>query len=411
SWETQGDVSLQWFRFDSNNKREKSELTAGLFSQVELFQKKEKSEYRFKLIIEFNNDDKNRNRAEMQEAYLSWSWGQKDWKILFGNKIFNWAVLEVFRPTDSINSRYYGLLHENSDKLGEMTFELERRFSDSSLSFYFFPFFIPPRFPSQESRMGLGVDLDDNAVITSRGESKDFWWVLQGGLRAEGSWRGLDWGVHFIHHIDRRFPIVGTSELSGNIPQNIEALRRGEVSVYYFKVNEYGFGAVTELGAGLLKIEGVHRDFDDGRKRIFSIRELDLRTPQDHTEVALGVERTFDLGLPFETTLMVEFNRIFDVNKKNRKEMAVFQQDLFIGTKHSFNDIRGREVLLGFIVDLEGENETFYSLEYTYRPYDDFKIDAGLRVYDAPSTENSQLYGFKKFDRNNHAFLNLILFF
>ena len=415
NWKKQGELTLRWLQFENDGEHETRESTGGIFSRIETTHKTNNGQYAIKIIAESDGNDKNQGRIEVEEASLSRLFSEKKWKISAGQKIFNWTTMEVFSPADSVNSRYYGIGSEHSHKLGELSFELERSFSNFTLSFYFFPYFRAPRLSIEDYRMGGEVTLKDSVIMGTGPLKREGQRVTQGGLRLTGTWKGIDWGGYYLRHIDRKFHIVGASEytfspyLERYMPENLSAMERGEVTAYYFDTNEFGMSMVKGLKSILLKMEAVQRRYSHTQK-IYSIREQDLRGPRNHSEVAIGLEYPFDFNFFMETSLIVESSGIFGVDKDARKEMSIFQRDLFIGSRHSFNDIMGKELRWGLIFDLEGRKENAYTASYSQRLNDGLKINIGIRAYHAPQKETVP-YGMEIFDGHGHAYLSLTKFF
>ncbi len=413
AWGGQGEVSLQWRLFEGDKDPVSEEMGLAISSRVEVSYEKKVSKHVFRIQSRADERDQDRGFVALEDAYFSWLFGEEeDWKFLIGYKLFNWTSTEAFHPADVINSRHYDSDLENLDKLGELTFELEKSFENSTLSFYFFPRFERPRFPGDRSRLGTGSDL--GTPLHFEGTEIGDRWVPQAAFFFSLTWQGMDLGIQAIRHVDRRFPIVGTSKYSFNpllstyVPNNPTALSTKPIP-YYFNVTQFGLTLTKAFEACLLKIEAATREFED-EKSIYSAREMSLRKPVDHQDVAVGIEYALDFNPGSETSLIAEFGGIFGVNKETRKELTVFQRDALFGVRHAFNDAMGKEVFLSFITDIERKRERLYNLSYTQRLSDLFKMKTGIRLYDAPQ-KGPQAYGLEGFDGDNHIYFNLTRFF
>jgi hypothetical protein len=161
-----------------------------------------------------------------------------------------------------------------------------------------------------------------------------------------------------------------------------------------------------------VKFEGAYRVFEKDLE-ILSARDAtttELRKPVDHGEAALGFEYTVPFESTGDTTLFFEVGSILGTTKDERARLGAFQRDALFGLRYAFNDIMGSEVFVSFITDLERDNERLFNLSYSRRLSDVWRIQTGLRIYDAPQKGALPL-GLEALDGANHVILNLTRFF
>mgnify|MGYP005639268449 FL=1 len=344
-----------------------------------------------------------------EDAYFSQRLGEEaDWKVLAGYRIFNWTATEAFHPADVVNSRNFDSNVENLEKKGELTLELERTLEDGSLNFYYWPRFEEPDYPGKESRLGSGIDLERPVWIDQGDATSNQNWGVQYGARFQYTLDDADFSFHYLNHIDRNFPVVGTHNhlTVGTVTTPLELRFRP----YFFRVSQMGGTLVYNYQGLQFKVEAAHRNFEQ-KVQIFDVGNQGLRQPDDHSEVALGLE----YGLSHESsgaesTLLLEYQTMFGVSQARAEEMSVFQNDVLLAWRYAFNDTMGKELFLSFIFDIEREHEFLYNLSYQQRLSDVWKYKTGVRIYDAPKKKTTA-QGLELLDKANHAFFNLIRYF
>ncbi len=77
----------------------------------------------------------------------------------------------------------------------------------------------------------------------------------------------------------------------------------------------------------------------------------------------------------------------------------IFQNDLFIGLRYTFNDAADSSIIAGAIVDLEYEEQS-YSVKYGTRFFDVLSMTADY-AYINPSKTEPTAYALMGFDQNN----------
>jgi len=131
----------------------------------------------------------------------------------------------------------------------------------------------------------------------------------------------------------------------------------------------------------------------------------------DYYQFGLGVEHTLsqvynnaDLGL------IAEYYKYgtFDSSKRNDLELfEVFQNDLFLGGRYSFNEGNDASIVGGVVLDFD-YNEQAYYMQYESRIKEDFKIKFDYR-YIEPSKDKLTVYNLLK--RHQRISLNLGYYF
>lgn len=412
TWDNKGEVSFQWRRFDDDNIVRTEDTGMLVFSRVESVYTDEQSRHVFRGFARVDQKDSDRDFMALEDVYFS-RYLDKDqqWLALAGYKLFNWTATEAFHPADVINSRNFDSDLEYFEKLGEPTVELTRFFDWGTVSFFIWPRFEKPQFPGDRSRLGFSRDLGRPQAVNGTDTGDE--WALQSGVRVGYTMDDGDVSFHVIHHVDRNFPIVGTHEYTFNalanrfIPNNTAEFQTSPTP-YYFKKTQVGGTLQYALSNALLKFEGAYRVFSDD---IAILTAEGLQGPVDHGEVALGLEYTLPINIKgADTSLFIEGGTILGTTELERSRLGAFQRDVLFGVRHAFNDVMGSELFVSMIHDLERDNERLYNFSYSRRLSDLWKINSGLRIYDA-KPKGSVARGLEVLDGAHHFLINLTRFF
>ena len=243
--------------------------------------------------------------------------------------MLNWSSLEAFHPADSINSYYFDGNLASPDKLGEPTLRLPYQLPTSTL--FIFPF-QNPIYPDAQNRFSSDTIYGSSIAFsnaTTRVNSQDI--LSQYALLYDFMIGSSDITLHYIHHIDRRQPVmfydISTFEL---IP-------------VFLPVDQFGGTYQFAYGQYLLKSEWSYRQFEN-----VSDSNYGALSQLDHTQFAIGAERTHYHDNNYESTFLLEVQRFFGVSKDDRASLGFFQNDLFLGYRLSLNDSHSRIYLISY---------------------------------------------------------------
>lgn len=396
SYESKGEIGLEYRVFKDDNNAKTQDWGLGAFSRLEANYRDDTYYHVFRGMARVDAKDAGRNFVTVEDAYFSTRLFESGQIMLLGGyKVFNWTATEAFHPADQVNSRNYDGELENLEKKGELTVELEFPVYDGTFSLYFFPRFEEPQLPSSRSRLGgAGVDIGRAVVLDGDDAETNNYWVPQFGARIVQYLSWADLSFFALRHVNRNYPLLGTHDYdrvnfglaSFLIPLSTDP------APYYVPAWQVGGTAQILLNPFIFKVEAAHYKFDS-HKPIFDLArfaldqnltdEQKLRTREDHSEVAIGVEYGFDHLSGAESMLILEATSIFGLDKEERQRTAIFQRDLFLGYRYAFNDVDGKEVLLSAISDLERKNERLYNFTYSQRLGNSWRVRSALRIYDA----------------------------
>ncbi|MEN8146712.1 MAG: hypothetical protein ABFR02_03755 [Campylobacterota bacterium] len=156
------------------------------------------------------------------------------------------------------------------------------------------------------------------------------------------------------------------------------------------------------VGSTLLKLEAQATDVIDTTYTAAS--NVQLRV-EDYYQFGLGLEHTLsgvigdaDLGLIGEYYYYNTFKQESGI-ADDLTLFQIFQNDLFVGLRYTFNDASDSSIIAGAIVDLEYEEQS-YSIEYQTRFFDVLSMKADY-AYINPSTTEPTAYALMGSDPND----------
>jgi hypothetical protein len=133
-----------------------------------------------------------------------------------------------------------------------------------------------------------------------------------------------------------------------------------------------------------------HRRFD-GPAELGALVPVGDTEPVDHTQVAFGVEYGWTWPGGGDATLVLEGQTIPGLGLEERASLHPFQRDLLLGYRHSSNDVWGRELTAGVVVDLDRWPEGTASASFRQRLSDVWSVEALARAFHAPEEETPGL--------------------
>ncbi len=320
--------------------------------------------------------------------------------ILAGRNIRFWGALEVNNIVDTFNTKDFRTDGLDPQKQGAWNASYTHSFDNSELSLiakfyeekqemaalpyvYYF-------FPSQvlDSYGGfLDVSYDAN-----RG-SKESLYRPTVYLNYSGSTESdypIDYGIVLQHGYDSQRAFTA----------NVNPLSKTMI----FQENLYLVNKVLTyntmvIGSTLLKLEGLVTDVLDDNATSAGKRIA------DYYQFGLGVEHTLtgfiadaDLGLLAEYYYYNTFDHSDEI-ATDLNLFQVFQNDLFVGFRYTFNDSSDSSIIAGAIIDMEYQEQS-YSFKYETRFFDVLSAKFDY-AYINPSKRERTAYALMGTDPNN----------
>ena len=405
-WKNQGEIAIEsrLFKNDHNSFSEDSGLS--VFSRLETRYEKDSLKLVLRGFARIDQKDQDRDFLALEDAYVQLTFNlNKELKLSFGSKLFNWSTTEAFHPADVINSRNFDSDIEQLEKKGELFLSISTKIFDTYTSLYYFPHYESPEYPGKFSRAGYGYKLEKPVWVegNSKEDIKQNPWGYQAGIEISKNIADSDFSFHIIYHMDRDRPII---ESRINLSPLGATYR---LIPHYFKVLQYGFTYQKVFNTFVLKCESAFRNYIEDDFEIQTVSGL--KKQKDHGLTALGFEFPFAYENGQETFIFWETQYLWGTDGKKREELNVFQNDMMLGFRHAINDMMGKEIYGSLIFDMERHKELVYALKYTQRLSDIWKIKMGFRIYDAPEEPGSPVLGLQSLHEDNFIYFNLIRYF
>ncbi len=375
SWDISGDAGAE-LRYFFNEPRwpgQSDDPGVSVFMNLEARWRNAAGNQRanIKPFLRLDSMDSERTHFDLREAY--WAFEGEDWEILLGaNKVF-WGVTESRHLVDIINQTDLVEDPDQEQKLGQPMISASLLRDWGQLELYVMPWFRERTFPGVEGRLRAPLPVDtDQAVYESPAEQHH----TDLALRWSHYFGDVDIGVYAFH---------GT----GREPKLLPSENGQRLLPFYHQVSQLGVDLQYTRDAWLWKMEAIVRDgLDD---TFFA--------------TVAGVEYTFfgvgdsdkDLGL------LVEY--LYD-GRDPSEPVTSFDDDLFLGTRLTFNDMQSTNLLAGIVID-SNEQEWFFNLEAERRLGENYFLEARLRVFKGDLRLN-QLFAF---DRDDYLQVSLARYF
>ena len=317
-WESRGNISFEKTKFYSPSK-----TSPAIRGDLELKNKG------LTISLKAISDSKDTKRRYIDLQELNYTFSKGDYDFSFGKSIKFWGSLELHNLTDVFNQK--DILDDITDedkKLGSWNVSASKYFDDDELSL----------------------------IVKLKEEYQDY--SKSGYTKYFKSEKSRYHPTIFLKYSgsegDRDFAYI---LMSGYDSFRDTIFDKEELKSYLYLANKFLTYQTLVQEDTIYKAEFAYTDV----KNYQSIK--------DYYEYGLGVEKTFysvwdkkDLGV------LAEFY------KSNINRKIIFQNDLFIGARLSFNDSASSEIVGGVIRDFDSDKNS-YSLEVKKRVFDKFMLN------------------------------------
>ena len=343
--------------------------------------------------------DKNeRSFVRLDEAFVRYEFENDT--LMLGNNIRFWGALEVRNIADAFNPVDFRQDPSESDKMGVWNAAYTHYFEMGELSvivkFYepdqpmaaypYAYYFLPPALFNPMTGAPLGAVVYDDAL---KSEKSRYYPSTYLKYSASTQWEyALDYAVIFEHGYDSQHyfsanPPLGTPTANGQYTLSNNVYLVNKILTYNTLV----------IDDALIKFEGTYTDV------------IDSKVISDYMHLGLGIEYTLtavmgegDLGLLSE----YYYYDTFEAGRYSDLELfEIFEDDLFVGFRYTFNDAGDSSILAGALIDLRYEEQS-YSIKYETRLFDVLKLKADYQYINPSATENTA-YALMGMDLDNLA--------
>ena len=272
----------------------------------------------FRPFYRVDEHDNERTHGDIRE--LQWAHYQDNWETKVGIGRVFWGQTESLHLVDIINQTDAVESVDGEDKLGQPMVNFSYFTDYGNFSVFVLPYFRERTFQSNEGRLRPPVAVSD-AIYESSSEQKSVDYALR-WQSSNGDWE------------------VGLSYFSGTTREPelmTQVSDSGELSInpYYAQIEQVGVDLLKVSGAWLLKMESIYRQGQS----------------EDFAALVAGFEYTQEgvFGSRYGLGYLAEYQ----YDERDDNFFAIAQNDMMLGLRIVANDIAGREILLGYVQDLE----------------------------------------------------------
>jgi hypothetical protein len=319
--------------------------------------------FTFTPFVRIDSDDSERTHADIRE--LKWTHVGNDWELDLGISKVYWGVTESQHLVDIVNQTDLVENIDGEDKLGQPMVKLSLVRDWGIVDLFMLPGFRERTFPGKSGRLRSNPYFDtDLAIYEDRQED-----------------RHIDWAARWSHSLD--IWDIGLSHFSGTgrEPLPIPTLTAGGDIVFapfYEQIDQTGLDVQATIDSWLLKLELISRHGIGDR----------------YTASTAGFEYTLygifdsrhDMGLIAE----------YLYDERGRNAVTLFEDDLFLGARWTWNDSNDTDFIAGIIQD-SSSSERVFRLEGSRRLDNGLKLSVESQFF-SNIPRNSRFAGFRQED-------------
>lgn len=400
------DVTLELRQFQDDGKADTFQNQRSIKLHFEIEKDWDDFSAKASLNTRYDDQDPSRNVIWPEDTYIKYQASQNS-TLSAGFQVFAFSYMEAFHPLDEFNARIIDVSVVNSEKIGEPFIGFQSYLWDGDFKFFLLPYAIRPVLPGKKSRLNLPSDFDEGRWIGQEGEESDL--SDHFFMSFEKTFDLLDVLVLTSKGMDRSRLLIGTLDYSvfgdSAFPNSTNVF-----TPFYFERYLSGVNAVYNFDSFQLKSSLAHSYYLSNDEILVAESETEFSTvtPADYTSVALGFEKPLSHSNGYDSTFLVEYQRIFT----DEENLASFplQNDIFLAWRLSFNDINSKQLTFSSVFDLESsELSGFAQVAYSQRLLESWKIEFAILDYFIP--EDAPLSGLGFFRDNENASLKLQKFF
>jgi hypothetical protein len=286
-------------------------------------------------------------------AKISWEGG--NWQAVLGYDIVYWGVAESQNVVNIVNQRDQVRDLQGDLALGQAMFAL-RYFGPSwALEGFVLPKFRNLDYGVDNQRWGFGFPVDGDSATFESADGEDH---VDFALRFSGAAGDLEYGISVFDGTLRRPELRLDAVNNTLIP-------------HYILARQYGIDLQFTRGATLFKFEGIH---------------VDPRSAGSYNAAVYGIEHNLGTvgSSGWEATLFAEHNW----DSRGNARGVVFQNDLFLGARINFANVRDSQLTLGAMYDLD-HGGLLGNIEFDTRLTDQLSLNAQYTFVSADDPDDA----------------------
>ncbi|MET0661272.1 MAG: hypothetical protein ABW110_24300 [Steroidobacteraceae bacterium] len=323
---------------------------------------REHATLRFVPFARWDQHDDERTHADIRELSLRLRRGNFD-AVIGVSRVF-WGVIESVHLVDIVNQTDLVENPDGEEKLGQPMLNLMWSTPYGNLSGFVLPYFRERTLPGRKGRLRAALTYDDDAALYESDAEQEH---VDAALRYALSAGAIDLGLSHFKGTAREPRFVVRNMASGAV-----------LTPVYDLIDRTGIDLNVVSGAWLWKLEAVHQT-----DRV-----------DDYSAAAAGFEYTYSgaFGSSWDAGILLEL--LWD--ERGEEGGSAFQDDLFLGTRWSGNDVAGTEMLAGIAFDRD-HSGYFATVEASRRAGSFGKLVLEARFF-AGGTTDDPITAFERDD-------------
>lgn len=305
-------------------------------------------------------NDSKRSHFDVREAYYRYN--RNKWAISIGAKKVFWGVTESAHLVDLVNQADQVEAFDGSEKLGQPMVQFTTSTAFGSFEFYYLPIARRRQFPGSNGRYRFPEVLEREDIPFTTPSTE---WHPSAAARWYNTFNKLDAGLSYFYGVTREPMYLGFDPAIG-------------LDLSYPIIHQLGIDAQYTTGALMLKLEVINRHSER----------------QDFVAIATGFEYTF--GNIANTGADVGIVSEYLYDSRGVLTFSGLDNDVFLGSRISLNDMRGTSFLFGSILDVE-RSTRLYRFEGSRRFKGNWKADLLISILSNVSDEEI-LFNFRQDD-------------
>lgn len=369
-WSGSVGIESRYFFQDARDNQQDYSTSQSLVIEPEYYHEWDNGHQIFAFVPFLRIDQRDSERTHFDIRELTWVKAADTWELRIGVRKVFWGVVEFNHLVDIINQTDLVENIDTEDKLGQPMINLALIHDWGTVDLFVLPYFRERTFPGIEGRLRSQPHVaDDLAEFESDAKEKhvDF------AVRYSHSFGDYDIGISHFY---------GTSRDPRLIPGTLS----GEPVLipFYDIIHQTSLDLQATRGNMLWKLETLHRS---------------------------GQGKTYNaLAGGFEYTIFGIFNGRIDMgllgeyhyDDRGKSAPTVFNDDIALGTRLTFNDVQSTQALMGIVVDRNNGGK-FFNVEASRRIGESWLLEMqGRFLFDQARTDPA-------FSLNRDDYLELFL--
>jgi hypothetical protein len=355
------EIEHQYFPNSGSFSGQLDHFTSGAIKpRWSLVSSDKKHQFVIEAFLRGSLNDSKRSHFDLREAYYRYN--HKKWAISVGSKKVFWGVTESVHLVDIVNQADQLEAFDGSEKLGQPMVQLTTSTPIGAFELYFLPIARRRQFPGSNGRYRFPEVLEREDIPFTTASSE---WHTSAAARWYNTFNKIDLGLSYFYGVAREPMFLGFDPAIG-------------LDLSYPIIHQAGIDAQYTTGALMLKLEAINR----------------LSQRQDFVAIATGFEYTF--GNIANTGADVGMVSEYLYDSRGVLTFSGLDNDIFIGSRISLNDMRGTSFLFGSIIDIE-RSTRLYRFEGSRRFNGNWKADLLISVLSNVSEEEI-LFNFRQDD-------------